>query len=86
MKWAAERLDVELMKNEQAKAILEAYTAGVNAYINSLDPESYPIEYKILNYQPEAWTTVKVAYLLKYMSEMLTGGTDDMRYTNALQS
>ncbi len=86
MRWAAERLDKELNKNPLSKSILDSYTAGVNAYINSLSPQDYPIEYKILNYQPEAWETIKVSYLLKYLSDNLTGNSRDMDYSHALQS
>lgn len=87
MKWAAERLIVALNKDPLARDILQAYSDGVNAYINSLSSDDYPIEYKILNYEPEAWAPIKTAYFLKYMSENLTGGREeDMRYTNALES
>lgn len=65
--------------------LLESYSAGVNAYIESLDEGDYPIEYKLLNYAPEAWTPLKCALLLKYMSRDLTGSDDDIELTNALQ-
>jgi len=41
---------------ESDPVILEvvlAYTAGVNAFIEALDPKDYPVEYKILDYAPE---------------------------------
>ena len=40
-------------------AVMDAYTAGVNAYIASLDPPDYPIEFKLLGYSPEPWTNQK---------------------------
>lgn len=86
MKWAAEQLIIELNKDPLSRDMLQAYSDGVNAYINSLSPADYPIEYKILNYAPEPWQPVKTAYLLKYLSEVLTGGTEDMEYTHALES
>ncbi|MFN5986181.1 MAG: penicillin acylase family protein, partial [Chitinophagaceae bacterium] len=42
--------------NPVMKATVDAYTAGVNAYLNQLSPEDLPFEYKLMNYQPEAWT------------------------------
>ncbi|HVX51336.1 MAG TPA: penicillin acylase family protein, partial [Chitinophagaceae bacterium] len=65
------------------KQALDAYTAGVNAYINTLDEASCPLEYKLLDYKPEPWTNLKSALFLKYMSYDLTGGDDDIEMTNA---
>ena len=39
--------------NDKTRAMLDAYTAGVNAYIN--DTEALPIEYALLNAEPESW-------------------------------
>ncbi len=39
--------------NSDTRAMLEAYTAGVNAFIESSD--RYPIEYRLLDEQPEPW-------------------------------
>ncbi len=72
---------------ESDPVILEvvlAYTAGVNAFIEALDPKDYPVEYKILDYAPEPWTTLKCALLLKYMAWMLTGYASDLQMSNTL--
>ncbi|MCH9008453.1 penicillin acylase family protein, partial [candidate division KSB1 bacterium] len=66
------------------RRIIHAYTAGVNAYIQTLTPETYPVEYKILDYAPEEWTPLKCALLLKYMAWMLTGRSTDLKITNTL--
>jgi penicillin amidase len=39
------------------KAVCDAYTAGVNAYINLLDKKDYPLEYKLLNYERNSGQT-----------------------------
>ena len=39
----------------QSQKLLEAYAAGVNAYINSLGPKTLPSEFQILKYQPQPW-------------------------------
>ena len=81
---------------EQAMAYMEQYDTetlqfvqdyadGVNAYIEQLEPEDYPVEYKLLDYQPETWTPIKTASLLMYMTKMLAGGDDDLEYTNVLR-
>ena len=60
----------------------KAYTEGVNAYISTLDPDQYPIEYKLLDYEPERWTDLKTQLFLKYMAYDLTGGDHDFEMTN----
>lgn len=57
-------------------ALAEAYADGVNQYIDQLEPAQIPVEYKILNYKPERWSTYKSLLLLKYMSDMLVGDRD----------
>ncbi|TFV97188.1 penicillin acylase family protein [Algoriphagus kandeliae] len=61
--------------------LLEAYADGVNQYIASLDDARLPVEYKILNYHPENWSSYKSLLLLKYMSDMLVGDRD-LQYSN----
>jgi penicillin amidase len=59
-------------EDAQSNDLLRAYCAGVNAYIKTLKPKDYPIEYKLLGYAPEEWTPIKVALLLKNMANMLS--------------
>lgn len=81
--WAAEN-SVKVFENDPVtKPILDAYTAGVNTYIEQLTYKDYPIEYKLMNYAPEKWSTFKSALLLKYMGDMLTGRSTDILLTNA---
>lgn len=82
---AAERLEAFTMSNPDTRTIMEAYANGVNAYINSLEPQDYPIEYKLLNYAPEPWTPLKTAFLQKYMAYDLAARADDIEHTRALQ-
>lgn len=64
--------------------LIEAYTAGVNAYINQLNYTYLPLEYKLLDYRPESWTILKSALLLMNMADDLTGYERDIEMTNAL--
>lgn len=77
----------ELFKKEEPEvyAIIEAYTAGVNAYIESLDYKDFPIEYKLLDYAPEKWTPLKCFLLISNMNNMLSRGERDLEHTNALK-
>lgn len=65
--------------------MVEKYTEGVNQYIRSLRYEDLPFEYKLLDYRPEPWTPLKVALLLKSMSQTLNMADKDMEMTNALR-
>ncbi|MDY2588128.1 penicillin acylase family protein [Winogradskyella aquimaris] len=71
--------------DKETLGYIQDYADGVNAYINQLKSEDYPVEYKLLDYKPEAWSPKKTALLLMYMTKMLAGGDEDLEYTNALR-
>lgn len=85
MVYAAHIAVAESQKDPLTKLATDRYTEGVNAYINTLQPKDYPIEYKLLNYSPEQWNPLKTALLLKYMSYDLAGFEDDFEKENAKQ-
>lgn len=83
MVYAAEIALQEIEKDPAIKAQCDAYTAGVNAYIETLTGSSLPVEYKLIGYKPEKWTNLKTSLFLKYMSYDLAGRDDDFEMTNA---
>ncbi len=83
MVYAAEIAEQEANKDPIMKAECDAYTAGVNAYINTLTESSLPLEYKLIGYKPELWSNLKTSLFLKYMSYDLASGEDDFEMTNA---
>jgi len=80
MTWAAERT-LKKWKQLPEYKLVERYTDGINAYINSLSPEDYPLEYKLINYAPEAWTPLKTVLLQKEMSRTLASREYDVENT-----
>ncbi|RYU91261.1 penicillin acylase family protein [Mucilaginibacter terrigena] len=84
MTFGAEHTLQGIMKDPVMSKVISAYSDGVNAYIKSLTPAGYPIEFKLLNYAPEEWKPINSAYLLKLMSETLAGGSDELAMTNVL--
>lgn len=85
MMFAAENT-LEVWKKDAATfELLEKYVAGINTYIRSLKPADYPIEYKILGYEPELWTPLKTALFAKSMAETLASRAQDVSATNALE-
>ncbi|GGH68266.1 penicillin amidase [Filimonas zeae] len=83
MVYAAERSLTEMENDKTTKEALDAYTAGVNNYIDQLDASEIPIEYKLLDYKPEHWTNLKTALFVKYMAYDLAGREEDFERTNA---
>lgn len=65
-------------QNPETDQILTAYAKGVNAYINSLDYKQLPLEYKIMDYRPEAWTKLKSVLILKALGNTLSGYEEDV--------
>jgi len=85
MIYAAEKTVTEMQKDKAMFNSVDAYTQGVNAFIgeqNEMTYAEYPIEFKLLNYEPEAWTPLKSALMMKYMASTLTGFDDDIEMTN----
>jgi penicillin amidase len=84
MVYGAEKALQGMRADPTTKAVVEAYSDGVNAYISGLKPSGYPLEYKLLGYAPEPWSPLKCALLLKEMTFTLAGRTNDRRLTNVL--
>ena len=83
MTYGAERSLRTMESDPVTKNILDAYSDGVNNYIATLKKSELPLEYKLLNYEPEKWNNLKIALFLKYMSYELTAEENDIEYTNA---
>jgi len=83
MGWAADKSLKLAEANPDSKAVMDAYTSGVNYYIENLKPEAYPVEYKLLDYAPEKWTNLKTILFAKYMAYDLAGFDQDFERTNA---
>ncbi len=83
MVYAAENALKGWAKFPATYRLLESYTAGANAYINSLKPKDYPVEFKIMGYQPEAWSLLKTALMMKTMAQTLCAHEEDLETTNA---
>lgn len=83
MVYGAEHSLATMEADTTTKASMDAYTAGVNAYISQLKENELPLEYKLLDYHPEPWTNLKTALFLKLMSlDLAGGGNDDLLATN----
>jgi len=84
MVFAAENDLIGWKKSEKTMALLNAYTEGVNTWINQLSRADWPIEFKLLNYEPEPWTALKVALVTEAMAETLCSWEEDLENTTTL--
>lgn len=80
----SERALEGISANSEVFEAVKAYSDGINAYISTLNYENYPLEYKILNVAPAEWKPLNSALLLKYMTQMLAGRSDDIRTSNTI--
>lgn len=83
MTFAAEN-SLRAWERDSNFVLIEAYTAGVNAYIDCLRPRKFPIEYKLLKHEPEYWTPLKCALFYKSMASRLCMREYDLEYTQLL--
>lgn len=83
MVYAAENSLKIMEADPETKLACDAYTAGVNSYIQSLTEDQYPLEYKLIDYKPEPWTNLKTALFTKYMAYDLSSFEEDFERTNA---
>lgn len=83
MVYAAENSLKQMESDAATKSQCDAYTAGVNSYIENLTESNLPLEYKLIGYKPEKWSNLKTALFLKYMSYDLAGHDDDFEMSNA---
>ncbi len=70
-----------MMKDELTKLALENYAAGVNYFIEHLQTQDLPLEFKLFNYLPEKWTPLKSELLIKFMAFSLSGHSNDLPIT-----
>jgi len=83
MVFAAENSLKKIEADDESKKLCDAYTAGVNAYINSLTESSLPLEYKLMGYKPTQWSNLRTALFLKYMSYDLSSNERDFELAAA---
>ncbi len=86
MVYGADNTLKAMLADSLSAEAVNAYTEGVNVWIEALAEKDFPIEYKLLDYKPEPWTPLKCALLLKYMTYDLAGFSNDFFLTNILKT
>lgn len=81
IKEAARRSGQEMMKNPETKLALDAFADGINQAISEWPNRQLPLEFKLLDYEPEVWQAESTGLLLKRMAFTLSAGSDDKAMT-----
>ncbi|MCD8510990.1 MAG: penicillin acylase family protein [Bacillus sp. (in: Bacteria)] len=62
------------MYSDEAKAILDAYAAGVNAFMEeAIENGTLPVEFRLMGYEPTPWSSVDSLAIGKFMAFDLGG-------------
>lgn len=72
-----------MMEDPEIATAIRAYTEGFNAWIDQLHPRDYPVEYKIMDAEPDRFTERHPALMLMNLSQTLTSGSRAHAQTNA---
>ena len=85
MGYAAEVADSAWKLHPEDYALLEAYSQGVNLYMQGVKTSDLPIEYKLLDFKPSEWSPYRSALMFKAMTKTLAGYEEDVEFSNALK-
>jgi penicillin G amidase len=78
---AAERIAAAAAGDERQS--LEAYAAGVNAYIDALALRDLPLEYRLLGRRPARWSPLRSVQVVLRMQHRLTRNDVDLEHLRA---
>jgi penicillin amidase len=81
MEWGAQKNLERIRRTDGLELdLIEWYGAGVNAYLDGLDPNDLPLEFRLLGYTPDRYRPIQAIRLLQYMNFDLTYQTDAAAY------
>lgn len=81
----AEVMTKIIEKDPFTKTICQAYTNGVNAYIDQLTYAKYPLEHKIYSVKPQPWSIYKTALIFKLFTYDWSAEERDLFSTNFIK-
>lgn len=81
MMWAAENIIKVWKENPSYHNLMNKYVEGINAYVSQLKYKDYPLEFKLIGYEPQAWDAKKSALILLAMCQSLNNGEYDWEST-----
>lgn len=81
--WSAEHKWASLDKRSDAALSLEAYAAGVNAYVAQMPSYEVPVEYRLLGRSPFHWEAKHALYFLSRMQQTLSYMPEELQRLRA---
>ena len=75
---AAERKLAALDTTDPGSRAMDAYSAGVNAWIDGLSDADLPVEYRLLGARPRRWRPIDGVHLLNRMGYTLSFSSDEL--------
>ena len=79
---AAER-KLAAIRGTRAERLVHAYAQGVNAYIDSLRPRDWPVEYRLLGRAPSRWEPLNTLLLMGRMGWTLAYDETELKHERA---
>jgi penicillin amidase len=80
---AAEHLARDLPDTGEERGSMDAYAAGINAYIDRMPERDLPLEYRLLGRRPTRWSPIRTIQVLLRMGYTLTQNSTDLQYLAA---
>lgn len=82
MEWGARR-NLERMRREGGLEydLLRWFSDGVNAYVDGLDAEDLPFEFRLIGYRPDRYSPLQSVRMMQYMAFDLSFNSRDALYT-----
>ncbi|WP_235296190.1 penicillin acylase family protein [Portibacter marinus] len=71
-------------QSKEGFQLIQSFCDGINHYIGQLSSADLPLEFKLLDYQPEDWSPYRTALFVKAMAITLNSRNIDVATTNAL--
>jgi len=82
MDWAAKKIAARIEQEQSLERdIIGWFADGANAYIDALDENDLPFEFRLLGYRPERYSYLHAVRLMQYFAYDLTYYSDAAYYT-----
>nr|WP_299345169.1 penicillin acylase family protein [Allomuricauda sp.] len=86
MELGTQKIFAATMQDPFAKMTYEQYAKGVNAYLFSLDEKDWPLEYRLLDMEPEPWSALRTIRIANYMANRSNTRNHDIEYSNFIDT
>ena len=86
MELGTEKIMAATMQDPYAKMAYEQYSKGVNAYLGTLKEKDWPLEYRLLDMEPEPWSVIRTIRIANYMANQSNTRNYDIEFSNFIKA